>query len=645
MPSDTSLETLQGMLTPAMRAAVHDKIASGTLPPALGTAVSGLDLQVATADVQPLESLMPLPALEAIIRLTGRPPLLVRNDQVVLEPLPDLPVGTDAKIRAAQKWIPSVGRVEFLNASMRWGGTGWVIDSRPTGDIIITNRHVAKLVARRAADGSGVFMRNAAGVRAGIKVDFREEQGSLQNDAAFTVMIAGVDYLADDLAADAALLRVVTDAAKRPTPLQLSDTEAKMGELVALIGYPAQDPRNDADAQARYFRDLYDVKRFAPGRIIQQLSAGVVLSHDCTSLGGNSGSPLLSLETGKVVGLHFAGVFGKENSAVGTTTLNALLKGTRTQVAVPAGKPTEGLSDGSHPATVFKGRKGFATGFLGAGKVATPWPGLPAAIAKTLARPSDRPKEKGELRYTHFGVKYSGEAKVPLMTAVNIDGGKTVRIKRTADKWFIDERIDRAVQLTAANFADAEIDRGHMVRREDPNWGTAATAATANDDTFHYVNAAPQHGQLNQGKTQWQGLENYILDNARTAGFQACVFTGPVLGPDDPVIDGARVPLEYWKLVATLDADANALRATAYLLSQGQMIRDLLEKRAKTEAMEGIVLGEYRTFQIAIADLASGTGYDFSAYLDADPLKRTQESVEATEPSFIPLGELSDMVL
>ena len=118
-----------------------------------------------------------------------------------------------------------------------------------------------------------------------------------------------------------------------------------------------------------------------------------------------------------------------------------------------------------------------------------------------------------------------------------------------------------------------------------------------------------------------------------------------MLGPDDPVIDGARVPLEYWKLVATLDADGNALRATAYLLSQGQMIRDLLEKRAKTEAMEGIVLGEYRTFQIAVADLASGTGYDFSAYLDADPLKRTQESVETTEPSFIPLGDLSDMVL
>ena len=145
-----------------------------------------------------------------------------------------------------------------------------------------------------------------------------------------------------------------------------------------------------------------------------------------------------------------------------------------------------------------------------------------------------------------------------------------------------------------------------------------------------------------------QGLENYILDNARTAGFQACVFTGPVLGDDDPMIDDARVPLEYWKLVATLDADGNKLRATAYLLSQGQLIRDLLEKRAKTEAMEGVVLGEYRTFQISVADLALATGHDFSAYLAADPLARKDPSTEAaadSEPRYLALDDVTDMVL
>ncbi|MGT2476633.1 DNA/RNA non-specific endonuclease [Paraburkholderia terrae] len=104
----------------------------------------------------------------------------------------------------------------------------------------------------------------------------------------------------------------------------------------------------------------------------------------------------------------------------------------------------------------------------------------------------------------------------------------------------------------------------------------------ANDDTFHYVNAAAQHSRLKQGKALWQGLENYILANARTPGFRVCVFTGPILrdpdGDEQEIeIDGAIAPLEFWKLVVTLDTKDKALHATAYVLSQGQLIRKLLE--------------------------------------------------------------------
>jgi endonuclease G len=641
------LEQVKARLSDSVREAVNDRITNRDFPPALLASLSEAALETVATDRAPLESAAPLAALEAIVQLTGRPPLRIRNNAVVMEPLPDLPVDTEVKIRDNEKWIPSVGRIEFLNAAMRWGGTGWVFDARPNGRLIITNRHVAKLVAKRAADGSGVFIRNTIGVPCGANIDFLEEEGSVANDASRTLKVTRVEYLADDLSADAALLLVEAGGFPLPTPMVLADKEAITGELVALIGYPAFDPRNDANAQANYFGGLYDVKRFAPGKVLQALSGETVLSHDCTSLGGNSGSPLLSLEQGKVVGLHFAGIYGKENSAVGVATLKALHSGVRPLVAV-AGAPPESLADGNHDAAHFQGRKGFDTSYLHGGRIATPWPVLSAAAAASLAQPSDSPTEPGELRYTHFGVKYSREFRLPLMTGVNINGAKAVRIKRGQDKWFSDGRIDPAIQLRAANFADGQIDRGHMVRREDPNWGTAEQAELANADTFHYVNAAPQHSLLNQGKTLWQGLENYILDSARTSGFAASVFTGPVLGDEDETLDGARVPLEFWKLVATLDETGKKLHATAYLLSQGQLIRDLMQKRSRTEAMEGVVLGEYRTFQIAIADLASATGYDFSAYLAADPLGRTDESVEAASndaPKFVPLDELSNMVL
>ena len=117
---------------------------------------------------------------------------------------------------------------------------------------------------------------------------------------------------------------------------------------------------------------------------------------------------------------------------------------------------------------------------------------------------------------------------------------------------------------------------------------------------------------------------------------------------DEVVIDGAVVPLEFWKLVVTLDADDSSLHATAYLLSQGQLIRKLLEKRSRREGLEGFVLGAYRTFQLAVSDLAEATGYDLSAYVAADPLRKSkavQEAIEGGEPVVLTIDSLSEVRL
>lgn len=657
---DERLERVRARLkaSPELEEAVRRAVADGRVPEAAAAVIPPGGADAAGRDRERLESVVPSDALEAIVQRVGRPPLLVRNGMVELEPLVDFPAGTDALIKNVEPDVKSVGRVEFLNHSMAWGGTGWVIDGHGTQRIVATNRHVAKLVARRTADGRGVFLRSPlSGVRYGMNLDFKEEVGSLPADAR-PVSVTEILYLADDAAPDVALLRIAGE--DLPSALPLAEREAVVGDLVALIGYPAFDSRNDVDDQARYFHDLYDVKRFAPGKVMQALSGRTVLSHDCTSLGGNSGSPLVNLQTGKVVGLHFAGVYGLENSAVGVRTLQTLLAGrTPGTIAVPISTRPDGQgeapADGVHRADEFTGRQGYSPGFLGEGLLA-PWPGLPAGVETDLARPADEePDRPFELRYTHFGVWFSISRRQPLMTAVNIDGSHSVRIKRGGDRWFADARVPLEIQLGRADYDDPEIDRGHMVRREDPNWDPAAApgiasalAEQADRETFHYTNAAPQHKTMNQGKQLWQGLENYILDSARTRGFKACVFTGQVVRDDDPEIKpGVRAPREFWKLVAMIDADRDALHATAYLLSQGDLIRDLLEKRERTEAVEGFVLGPYRTFQIAIRDLADATGYDFAAYLAADPLGRTDPGREAAAdatPLFVPLDSHADVV-
>lgn len=589
--------------------------------------------------------------LEAIVRRTGRPPLLVRNNKVELEALDALPAGTAGSIKAVEAFIPSVGRIEFINHDMAWGGTGWVVGKKGKDHLVLTNRHVAKLIARRLPDGTAVFGRAPlSGARYAAQVDFNEEVGATSLQARVGNVIE-ISYLADDLAADMALFKVrkVDGDWKMPDPLPLANAEAKAKELVALVGYPAYDSRNDKTAMSQYFRDLYDVKRLAPGLVMKQ-TAQAILSHDCTSLGGNSGSPLISLEQKKIVGLHFAGEYGIGNSAVGVTTIKRLLKGNLVTVGTAKKSlATEARADGVHKPAELKGRSGYDPDFLGAAKFRVAWPKLPQDIAEALVKPSDATKaQPNELRYTNFGVLFSRTFKLPVVTAVNINGKESVRIKRGDDKWFRDGRIDLALQHGQEGYKDQEIDRGHMVRREDPNWGKLAKRADL--DTFHYTNSAPQHSRLNQGKELWQGLENYILDSARTDGFKACVFTGPVYSEDDEFFkpENIRVPLEFWKVVAMIDADRKKLHATAYLLSQGQLIRKLLEKRSKAEAIEGVVLGAYRTFQISIADLEEATDYDFGVLRRADPLAATtagREAAAAAVPIVVSLETPRDLVL
>ena len=69
-------------------------------------------------------------------------------------------------------------------------------------------------------------------------------------------------------------------------------------QQVAVIGYPARDSRiPDPDLMQRIFGDVYDKKRLAPGR--SHASNGGTVTHDCSTLGGNSGSVVLDLETDK----------------------------------------------------------------------------------------------------------------------------------------------------------------------------------------------------------------------------------------------------------------------------------------------------------------------------------------------------------
>ena len=580
--------------------------------------------------------------LEAIVEIIGRPPLVVQNDKVVGKTtIGDIfPDNIAGKITGVEKFLPSVGRLEFINHDRVWDGTGWVIDEDgPDHLLVVTNRHVAAKVARRTFRGDAVFAFGPGNIRYGAQIDFGEEF-DVASDPAKTFRIDSFTYLADDISADVAIGRIARPADPSViTPLPLADQDGAEGETVGLIGYPAYDSRNAHVYMERYFKGLYDVKRFAPG-FLKPGGALEVLSHDCTSLGGNSGSPLLSLDQKKVVGLHFAGKYRVGNSAVRVSSLKAILSGARpvhAGAALPAGETADEARDRTHPPEFFAGRTGYDPSFLLVADV--PLPRLPDHL--DLARPSDAtPERPHELKYQHFGILYSAANKGPAVAAFNLDGGQFRAIKRHNSTWYHDLRIPREIQLDREDYGDSKIDRGHLVRRFATNWGeTEEEAQRANLDSYHYTNASPQHASFNRSRERWLGLENYILENSRTYGFRANVFTGPIYTPDDRELGntGAPLPANFFKLVTMLAEDSDEvvrLHATAYVLSQGQFINDLLRGMGVTETAEGFEYGAFKTFQVRVSDLEAMTGYDFGDLRDFDPLARAagEESAMARKP-------------
>jgi endonuclease G len=97
--------------------------------------------------------------------------------------------------------------------------------------------------------------------------------------------------------------------------------------MAALIGYPAFDPSENLIQQIQIFRSIFDKKRLQPGRLkgikaAQSFGRSVqALAHDCTTMGGNSGSAVIDVDSGKVVGIHFAGQPLIANYAVPTWAL------------------------------------------------------------------------------------------------------------------------------------------------------------------------------------------------------------------------------------------------------------------------------------------------------------------------------------
>lgn len=258
----------------------------------------------------------------------------------------------------------------------------------------------------------------------------------------------------------------------------------------------------------------------------------------------------------------------------------------------------------------------------------------PAFLGPRVPLPG-APQPVRELPSTHFTVLLDPARRLAAATAVNIDGAELVDVAR-GDDWHLDPRVPASEQAGPELYAGNDLDRGHLVRRRDPVWGDAATAARANVETFAYPNAAPQASAFNQGELLWVGLEDHVLAYARTYLLKLSVFTGPVLADDDPVYRGIGIPRMFWKVAAWAPERA-LVHAAAFVLDQSPLITDL------QVAGDVPPLGPFRTYQVPVADVAALTGLDLGPLVDADVL--TPVLSRGARERWVLLGAPTDVTL
>jgi endonuclease G len=555
-------------------------------------------------------------AMEAIIRLTGRPVIRIRDDALVTIDIPTttLKDELDPHLAAITGFVKSVGRIELDgHRRLPWAGTGWVVEE----DIIVTNRHVAREFGQLSGS-SFSFLPGIFGGPIEVAVDFIREHGN-SNRATFEIV--DILHIEPSGGPDIAFLKVdwtSGDGSSRGR-LNLWDGPFDDSRRIAVVGYPARDTRTDIPAKMDdIFDGIYNIKRFAPGFVIGMSQSQGLLTHDCTTLGGNSGSAVVDIASGKVVALHFAGREQDANFAVLAPVIKARLAETKAGTAITVAPIAESNVVVEEKPTLadMADRDGYDPDFLG---VSIPLPQLSVENAAKVATVADR--DDGELKYTHYSVVMNSERRVAFYSVANIDGNQLHGIPRGSDKWYFDPRISLDHQVGNDLYKSNPLDRGHLVRRLDPAWGASRDVAELGvEDSFFYTNCAPQHLKLN--RRTWLGLEDHILNNAGAFDLKVTVFTGPVFRDDDEEHRNVKIPNEFWKIVAIVVPGSNGdsrLSATGYALSQRSLIEDL-----------EFVFGDHQGFQVRIDLIEELAGLDFGSLRDADPLARLSEEESAT---------------
>jgi glutamyl endopeptidase len=257
--------------------------------------------------------------LEAVVKTNGSRPVLYVLDDFVDLTAPS--IGNFATTLgllkdAVAQVCRSVGRVDDPKAgSLGYQGTAWMI-----GDgLVATNYHVLQAIA---PGGTRVGGRFEGRLNTGVAVHFGHEVRKLMPERRFPIRrVVSVGREGDPRFAvpgtrglnfdglDLAVLELEPVAGRPfppPLPVARGDDPETLGALASpgrgiyLVGYPGDGTTRELFVEL--FKGVKSFKRLAPGEImdgpgtVDDDRRGWILTHDASTLGGNSGSALVDLD-------------------------------------------------------------------------------------------------------------------------------------------------------------------------------------------------------------------------------------------------------------------------------------------------------------------------------------------------------------
>jgi endonuclease G, mitochondrial len=246
------------------------------------------------------------------------------------------------------------------------------------------------------------------------------------------------------------------------------------------------------------------------------------------------------------------------------------------------------------------------------------------------------------LHYYYYSLVFNRKYRMAAWTASNADYREEMRSDPRPRKefggedWKPDPRVPIELQLTDADIYGpaTNLDRGHLVRREDNSWGAPGDeTAFANADTYHWTNCTPQHELFNQERPKgeeyrgrigiWGAFEGELEKQIRQSGGQMTIFAGPVLDENCPVKDFGKgevcYPTRFWKIILAPESVAHqsTLQAYGFIFDQSEALNEF-----GVGFEEALVLTKFQKNKASIATIEGLTGLTFAEVIrEADQHK------------------------